>query len=186
MKKIVRTLTLVAIVSLTAAAPATAGSVRDLPIRGSTTSADSMAPPVDVPDYPDCPEGTSWRYFSEGSGNLSHLGRVDVLVTHCTVFDEETGAGSFGNGTITFTAANGDTLIIVQSGTFQLSGDSASGEFVSLVDGEWTVVGGDGRFEGASGTGSFTAVSDLLAGDSGITTAEYSGRILYDPSSRSD
>ena len=185
MKRFFRTSSLVVLLALAAAVPASAQAPDGVPIQGSTVSADGMLPPQDAPGFPDCPAGTMWRYVSEGSGRLSHLGQVDVFVTHCSVFDEATGSGSFGSGTMTFTAANGDTLVLAQSGTFQLVGDPSSGEFLSEIEGEWTVVGGSGRFLDSSGSGHLVALGDLLAGDNGVTAARFDGMIHYDASMRS-
>jgi hypothetical protein len=49
-------------------------------------------------------------------------------------------------GTFTFTAANGDTLVIAQEGII--------GDFDGYtLDAMWTVAGGSGRFAGATGSG---------------------------------
>jgi hypothetical protein len=46
----------------------------------------------------------------------------------------------------------------------------------------WTVAGGTGRFEGATGFGTANPVTDLLAE---TTTAGFAGRLAYDASSKS-
>lgn len=112
--------------------------------------------------------------MSEGGGVLSHLGRVDGTITHCTILNED-GSGEFGAGTMTFMAANGDTLLMEHSGTFQMVDLGAD------VEGTWTVDHGTGRFDGATGDGTFTAFSDFVAG---TTSAEYHGMIHYDASNR--
>jgi hypothetical protein len=150
--------------------PASAMVEGGVPIRGTVVGVDGYGAPIG------CPPGTSWKYFSSGGGVMSHLGRVEFDAIHCTVFDESAGTGSFGYGTFTLTAANGDTLVIAQSGTFRMTGDVEPGEFFSIITGVWTVVDGDGRFEGASGSGTLSGVSDIFGG---TTTVELRGRIDY-------
>lgn len=90
--------------------------------------------------------------------------------------DWETGAGTFGYGGWTLTAANGDHLYVSHQGSFQVMGD------VVPITGTWTVTGGDGRFAGASGHGEIRGESDLVAG---TTAMEMVGVILYEASARS-
>lgn len=178
MTKTFRILALVAIIGLIGAVPAMAVPDSGVPLKGSIVGVDAYGDPST------CPAGTSWRYFSTGPLQMSHLGGGDSDVTHCTVFNEETGTGTFGNGTITLTAANGDSLVLAQSGTFYIEGDpSPGGGGLSIIDGQWTVVDGEGRFEGATGNGTLTGVSDL---DAGTTTIHFTGSIVYDASNRSD
>ena len=168
-----RAVVAVAVLILAMAAPAAAGHKRghDVPIKGALVGIDAVDPGA-----PMCPAGTSWRYMSVGTGNVSHLGKVDFVVTHCTVLNPDL-TGSFGNGTITFTAPNGDELVIAQWGTFVVSPDFT----VSDIELSWTVVGGTGRFDGATGSGTGTGLSDIP----GNTTAvDLAGRIAYDASSR--
>ena len=73
----------------------------------------------DTADMPptDCPAGAVARYHSAGTGHLLHLGRVQFAVTHC-VFMDSLVKGHIGPGTVTITAANGDTLVLAEtSGT---------------------------------------------------------------------
>jgi hypothetical protein len=173
-----RIVALVAIMVLVAAVPVSAKPAQGVPLKGQSIGFDQEPGPPSG-----CPDGTSWRYVSEGTGTLSHLGKMSFLATHCTVFDEAAGTGSFGNGTITFTAANGDTLVIAQSGTFFMQGDPISGPFFAFITGEWEVVDGTGRFAGAEGSGEFEAMSDIFGG---TTSATYAGRVTYDAANRSN
>jgi hypothetical protein len=157
-------------------APTTAALARidrPVPLHGSATTADSMLEPVD------CPEGSGWRYAATGEGRFSHLGSVDVELTHCSRMTSEL-TGEFGSGTTILTAANGDVLTLSQSGTFTLS--FGPDGFYSYVDLQWEVIGGTGRFLDATGSGTATAVGDLLAE---TTTADYDGTIVYAASNRS-
>jgi hypothetical protein len=157
---------------LASSASATRGQPdRELPFAGFGTSADSYG------DASTCPAGAAWRFFSYGTSEFTHLGHVIVDVTHCTWVDWATGTGHFGPGTNSLTAANGDTLILSQWGTFE-SAMTPDGEF-SYVDLEWEVIGGTGRFEGATGRGEGTVVGDIAASTS---TATYWGTIAYDAS----
>ena len=105
---------------------------------------------------------------------ITSLGLTSVAVTHCTFVDMATGTGSFGPGTITLTAANGDRVDLVQQGTFQI--EATPDGLASAFEMTWVVVGGTGRFAGATGSGT-THGSSLLS--TGITTASYRGEIAY-------
>jgi hypothetical protein len=121
-----------------------------------------------------CPEGALWRYAATGTGVFLHLGKSAVEVTHCTFVDFASGTGTFGPGTITMTAANGDELHLVHSGTFSLVMTPEG--LTSAFDMTWVVVGGTGRFAGAAGSGTTHGWSLL---STGITAATYAGEIAY-------
>jgi hypothetical protein len=91
-----------------------------MPIRGTVTGAetgvDETAPGCDADVVPPL-----WRFFSSGTGTVSHLGRVDYHPTKCSYPGPE-GVVS-RNGTIAFTADNGDTLVIAQEGSSEVIGD---------------------------------------------------------------
>jgi hypothetical protein len=168
---------LVAIVAATTiclvlAAPVAADSTVAVPIHGSVASLDGMAPPDS------CPAGAGWRYVSTGSGAFSHLGTVKFEISHCSWLDSPT-IGHFGPGTVTLTAANGDRLVLEDQGTFEIV-LGASGP-LSLIQLEWTVIGGTGRFAHAVGSGTADPVGDLLAG---TTSGSFEGVIDYDASDR--
>jgi hypothetical protein len=148
---------------LAATTAAAADPVR--PFAGTTTGADSYGPPT-------CP-GATWQYSTAGPGHFTHLGLVSIEVTHCTWLDSPA-SGHFGPGTATLTAANGDTLVLSQSGTFDVT--VTPDGLVSDVDLDWYVIGGTGRFEDASGEGSATVVT-MIATDT--TMATYTGEIAY-------
>ena len=112
---------------------------------------------------------------------MSHLGRVDYFLTQCTVFDFEDLTATFGNGTITFTAANGDTLVIAQIGSSETLLDD-SGAFIGFtVEGTWEAVGGTGRFANATGSGLIDGMGDIP----GDMTLDFAGKIAYNASDRS-
>jgi hypothetical protein len=172
------TAALVLVIVGPAAGAARAQGPMAVPISGMVVSV------VDTTIEPPPPEGGclgDWVYSSYGSGQMSHLGRITFEITHCTAMDWETGSGAFDQGTTTFVAANGDRLELEHSGTFSLAFPSET-EGYSFIDMTWEIVGGTGRFEGATGGGYAAGVSDLFAG---TTTASYWGTISYDASHRS-
>ncbi|HJW21600.1 MAG TPA: hypothetical protein VJ506_04135 [Candidatus Limnocylindrales bacterium] len=158
-------------------------AVLSLALAGPALAADPVRPfggTVSGPDSylaPDCP-GAVWHYTSLASGEMLHLGRVSMAVSHCTwidtFVDDAPATGHFGPGTMTFTAANGDTLVLSDWGTFRLVATPAG--LFSYVDISWVVVDGTGRFGGASGGGGAAAITDIGAN---TTTATYRGTISY-------
>jgi len=167
MKKLFGTIALVAALCTGIAAPVSAADPAR-PFAGHDRVVDTMLAPSG------CPADAAWRYSATGTGWFLHLGVTSVDVTHCTVVDMSTGRGSFGPGTITLTAANGDRVKLVHRGTFRvvMTPDGPTSTF----DMTWVVDGGTGRFAGATGSGT-THGSSLLA--TGITTASYHGEIAY-------
>lgn len=161
-----------ATVCLVLASPVAADSAVAVPIHGSGAGRDVGSAPNG------CPAGASWRYTSTGGGEFSHLGAVMMVVTHCSWLDSPT-TGHFGPGTITLTAANGDRLVLEDRGTFEIV-MGASGP-VSMIQLEWTVIGGTGRFAHATGSGTANPVGDLLAN---TTSGPFDGVIKYDASDR--
>lgn len=108
------------------------------------------------------PIGDNLELTAIASGQATHLGRYTrtetVLVDPFGVFIE---------GTITFTAANGDELYAEVSGGF-------TSPDLSTAEGSYVFAGGTGRFEDASGSALFTAVANGPGFD--IT---FSGEIEY-------
>lgn len=151
---------------LVVAAPVAAGSGGVRPFETWTSGTDSMG------DASPCPAGALLRYVSVGSGSMQHLGLTGLMVSHCVWVDSPT-TGHFGAGTMTFTAANGDTLVLAQQGTYQFD---AFPPTTSTVEMTWVVVGGTGRFADAEGSGSGAGSSDMVAGTSRM---HLSGTISY-------
>lgn len=87
------------------------------------------------------------------AGVGSHLGSFTAEYPHLVNFT----AGTFA-GTATFTAANGDLLIIELGGT-----GSATSETTFAIELVGTIVGGTGRFEDAVGSVTGTGTVDLAA-----------------------
>lgn len=175
------------------AVPALAGGHgKSVPIHGAVLT---EGPPPDE-GAPGCAPDPLliWRFSRVGTGQLSHLGTVDIALTHCTyVVPDPSGAfrAVFRDGTITFTAANGDTLVLAYVGTTEALMD-ASGFTGYTGEGTWTAVGGTGRFTHATGSGWFDLVGDVPGGDDlfglpdGFDRWAFGGRIAYDGSDRSD
>jgi hypothetical protein len=168
---------LLLVLSSASAATATHGHPdRMVPIKGTVVSL------LEGPDEsaPGCPEGTAWtwRYNSEGAGQLSHLGRVTYEFSHCTNVPGD----AIEEGMMTVTAANGDELVMAYAG----------GGFVFATDGpyvtwmiDWTIVEGTGRFEGATGSGEGHAVTYFPPFPDPYTELDLFGMIAYDASDRS-
>ena len=153
----------VAALCLAVAAPAAARSpVR--PFAGLWYTQDTLIGlPQGVP-APDCPANAVLRNYGTGHGLFTHLGRAAVSFTHCTYM----GAGldgTFDQGTVTLTAANGDTLTLREQGTFVLTLNPDPGPpfASSKVQTRWWVTGGTGRFAHATGSGMGTGSTDEIA-----------------------
>ena len=82
--------------------------------------------------------------FGFASGTTSHLGRFDYASAHCAP-----GGSEAITGMLTLTAANGDELLIEYIGP--TAGELGEDFFTGVYD--FTIVGGDGRFEDATGSG---------------------------------
>jgi len=101
-----------------------------------------------------CPPGGGLygglRTDSSASGTASHLGRTVMTGKHCTpAGDLITG------GTMTLVSASADAVYIEYSGSgpFPIPGVTK----VIVVDLDFDIVGGSGRFAGAEGGGKMTA-----------------------------
>lgn len=176
------------------AGPAVAGHPPDhaVPIKGSVLAVDN-GQVFPTPEEPlDCPAWAEWQFFSRGSGQLSHLGSTDLDLVQCSRYVEPPFVGT-SEGTTTFTAANGDLLMlehrldfVVYYTVFPVP-DGFDG------DGTWSVVDGTGRFAGATGGGTLTVLGDVPTDDTpmfdlppGGTLWTFAGEITYDASARAD
>lgn len=90
------------------------------------------------------------RTDSRATGEVSHLGRTEMTSHHCTPRFE-----TIAGGEMTLVAANGDEVWIHYWGTapFPIPGVTE----VIHVDLDFVIVGGTGRFVGATGGGDMTA-----------------------------
>jgi hypothetical protein len=105
---------------------------------------------------------------TDGVGQLTHFGRttfhseIDILIGLQTV-----------TGTATFTAANGDTLTVIVSGTATPPNAQGMSD-LALTD---TLIGGTGRFTNASGSASVTGLSQATGPTTAIELTTLSGTI---------
>lgn len=107
-----------------------------------------------------------------GTGHASHLGRITTSGrADITGLDGSCPGGVANVNTETLTAANGDTITISSQ---DVACPTGPGQYHGT--GHWTVVGGTGRFAGATGAGSFDGHSDFIAG---TFEATLTGSILY-------
>jgi hypothetical protein len=186
MRTLQKVLTVIAVgvLSVALAAPAAAQETEAAP--------EAMEPAVAVPiegnrigDHwvdetaPACEPGASWRFSSAGSGQLSELGEVGYYLTHCTVFDAESGGANsaYSNPITTFTTADGETLAVVHSfGPTEVFADADGNLTGFALNGTWDAAGGSGRFMSASGSGSLSCSADIP----GDMVCDVSGEIAYD------
>jgi hypothetical protein len=138
--------------------PASAGS--QVPFRGafSTEFVSVFVPP---PPFP------SLHISVTGQGNASHLGATSA-VTDNQVVNLDDGSAT---ATYTFTAANGDTVVLEM--VFQTT-DIPGG--VSFA-GDYTVAGGTGRFDGATGSGTLEGSAIFTGPNNGVGSASVTGTI---------
>jgi hypothetical protein len=132
---------------------------------------DVTAPACDLP-------GTAWRFKIVASGELSGLGDVETYMTHCTVYDPESGVPpTYYEAMTTFETAEGDMLSVVHAipTTEVFVGDDGQPTGFRL-DGTWEAVGGTGRFMHAAGTGTIVGTADMP----GDIVLDYTGEITLD------
>lgn len=112
---------------------------------------------------PDCVDffGAGCHFTTESTGTTTHLGKTSVssegtillFFEECFLLDGTTAGIVFrSSGTFTVTAANGDQLV----GTYENEGctnpDPATAAIGTAIEGSQTIIGGTGRFEGATGS----------------------------------
>jgi hypothetical protein len=121
-----------------------------------------------------------WVLSVSSTGHAAHLGKVTVEQEHCTRIDIFTvpNPGVVGDGRMTVTAADGDELWLAYTATFVFVPGASPDVGVSTITATMTIVGGTGRFEGATGSVMGHAIDNFPAGPH---TADFSGTIAYDP-----
>jgi hypothetical protein len=125
--------------------PVSAGDAR--PVRGSFTGS-----AVNVEQR--CPDALTIGFAIDGV--LSHLGRMTGGGTNCTEFTLGTESVSIWDGIAIVTAADGSTLTLAYEG---LQGAPTNG--VATFSHQDTVIGGTGRFEGATGELTISGLLDF-------------------------
>src|SRR6267143_1235689 len=110
-----------------------------------------------------------------GSGVREHMGETSFAASSTitgpaascehgfTATEQETFTAA--NGDKVFTSSN-DVLCPTSANTFQITGS-------------WTITGGTGRFEDASGTGTFHALGVMTSSTSGTFSLTATGTITY-------
>lgn len=163
------------VVLLLAGTAGTAGADADRPFKGKVSGLVSFA----MVGTGACP-ALGLQTESNASGQLSHMGSTSMHAEHCT----PTGA-AIGDGDMTLSAANGDKVYLTYDG-IQLDlpdfmgGTLQVGELIP-VQGDFEVVGGTGRFDGATGGGTWVAsvVYEGLGDPAWAGTWSYAGTIDY-------
>ena len=141
-------------------APAQLRNATQLPLRGSFTAADQgvVVPPSVLV------QGT-------GDGNATHLGRFTM--TYAAIADLATPTAT---GTFTFTAANGDQLLVTFVGDAANTTEPGIVSFTETL----TIVGGTGRFVGATGTFTMRRIATInLATGTSTSTGSFEGHITF-------
>ena len=124
----------------------------------------------------DCPAGAFGRYVEEGTGQLLHLGSIHYIVSHCVVMDSPVDGHIVPGGSVTYTAANGDTLVMTEtSGSFTFDQPMPM-TTTSIAEITWQVAGGTGRFAGATGSGTGAGVGNMVTG---VNVMHFAGTIAY-------
>lgn len=111
-----------------------------------------------------------------GTGNISHLGRIELSGGACNDFVN----GTINDGYARYVGANGDYIELAFSGVGFPTPDGFVGS------GFGPITGGTGRFEAASGEFNFTFTTVLFPDGSGRTLLDGEGWITYDASNRSN
>lgn len=109
-----------------------------------------------------------------GDGVATHMGTVDISGTHCfsPFNDPPIYAGEWEAE-----GANGDKVYGTYEGTMNFTEFDADGNPIrGQINGQFTITGGTGHFQGASGGGRITGDYDLVA-DAGTFIRE--GIITY-------
>jgi hypothetical protein len=101
----------------------------------------------------------------EATGNATQLGLFTLDIPHLVNRKARTAAGTYG-----FTAANGDTLTAVFTGTATPTAIPG----VLYIEETATIKGGTGRFAGATGSFIVERLFDTVAG---TTTGSFTGTI---------
>lgn len=99
-----------------------------------------------------CGEYPMVRVFNEGGGTATHLGKFTHYFDFCV--NDMTGEYPFDHMEAYFVAANGDSLFVYVSGQV-MDGrlDHHPADVNSYFTDEWIILGGTGKFKGATGSG---------------------------------
>ena len=146
------------VLALTSLSPSAVLAESDVPFRATWESQISITPLG----------GPLFAVSGLGAGQALHLG--DMTAQSITeVVNLATGEGA---ASYRFTAANGDDVFI----TFVFLGIPTSPTAFSIA-GVWQVTGGTGRFEGASGSGTYTGQVEFVGPADAVGTFALEGTI---------
>jgi len=109
-----------------------------------------------------------------GSGHLQHFGETSFAALSSVTGSASCQGGFTADEQETYTAANGDKV-------FTSSNDVLCPTYTNTfqITGSWTITGGTGRFEDASGTGTFHASGVMTSSTSGTFSLTTTGTITY-------
>lgn len=108
--------------------------------------------------------------IATGTGQATHLGAITEdasVVVDINPADQQNGCAP-ETRTTTLTAANGDTITMSGTGLTRCPGSSEAND-------SYTVTGGTGRFQGASGSGSDSNTHTFTGPGVGVASVTYSG-----------
>lgn len=148
-RKMLMVLVVIGLVTIGLVAPANADSSAR-PFKGSLAGEVTFGPVgLNVCPATDVFLG-DLRTDSEATGEVSHMGRTTMISNHCTPAFE-----TIAGGEMVLEAANGDDVYIHYWGwaPFPIPGVTE----IIEIDLDFAIVGGTGRFEGATGGGTMTA-----------------------------
>lgn len=131
---------------------------------------------IGAPDGESCDapqsESTNVRLGFDYSGNATHMGAITGSFSHCI---DDLGFPQYAyNGIGTWIAANGAEVYFEYNLTISIDFNT----YLSTITGPYNIIGGTGRFENASGTGTFSGVQNLLS-PVFAGTGSASGTIIY-------
>ena len=117
-----------------------------------------------------------WQTVSlDAEGEVLHCGKSTLHSENCSMGTSQQG-GVVENGFGEIIAASGDTIYVAYSGTFTFDTYPPTMGTFSLTG---TIVGGSGRFEGATGSIDVSAVQDYTVGPPWHASLSWTGTIEY-------
>ena len=109
-----------------------------------------------------------------GPGTATHLGSFTTEQDHCVDPTGDTPL-AFTDGHYTFTAEDGSSITGIYNG-WMVPTESTAEDGLYLIEGRFTIQGGTGRFEGASGSGVADGLQNLETGKANLVL---DGTIVY-------
>jgi len=109
-----------------------------------------------------------------GTGHMEHLGMTKLMALSTVTGSASCEGGLTATEQDTFTAANGDKVFSTANEVI-----CPTSPTTFTLTGPWTITGGTGRFEHASGTGSVDITAVETSMTSGTFTATTTGTITY-------